>query len=318
MLNRGDATGGRMPEEFEGDLAEAVFWGANLSGACFRDVNLTDAKISHAWLVNVDIDALVDKVVINGVDVTAYVNERDPWYPLRAMLRPIDPEGMRAAWAALEDEWAKTITRAQALPEDMLHESVNDEWSFVQTLRHLVFAMDKWFTAPILGAGFHPIGLPNTGSVDFPWPGLDDNLTPSVSEALAVRADRATRFRSYLATVAATDLTRPVDVLENGTNPPQECIYTVFEEEFWHNRYARRDQALGERLSLVAAGLGGERELAVDALDVQFQVHGTTLAPLLMPCQVILCQRGAIRPGTWHNAGRPTSNRCRPRGETAR
>ncbi len=84
-----------MPEEFEGDLAGAVFWGADLSGARFRDVNLTDAKISHAWLVNVDIDALVDNVVINGVDVTAYVNERDPWYPLRAMLRPSVPEDMR-------------------------------------------------------------------------------------------------------------------------------------------------------------------------------------------------------------------------------
>lgn len=50
----------------------------------------------------------------------------------------------------------------------MLHESVNEEWSFVQTLRHLVFAMDKWFTAPILGDRFHPIGLPNTGSVAGP------------------------------------------------------------------------------------------------------------------------------------------------------
>ena len=58
-----------MPEEFEGDLAGAVFWGADLSGARFRDVNLTDATISHV-AVNVDIDALVDKVVINGVDVT--------------------------------------------------------------------------------------------------------------------------------------------------------------------------------------------------------------------------------------------------------
>ena len=56
------------------------------SGARFRDVNLTDATISHAWLVNVEIEALVDTVVINGVDVTAYVNERDPWYPLRAMM----------------------------------------------------------------------------------------------------------------------------------------------------------------------------------------------------------------------------------------
>jgi DinB superfamily/Pentapeptide repeats (8 copies) len=232
-----------MPEEFEGDLAGAVFWGADLSGARFRDVNLTDAKISHAWLVNVDIDALVDNVVINGVDVTTYVNERDPWYPLRAMLRPSTPEDMRATWAALEDAWAKTITLAKALPDDALHQPVNDEWSFVQTLRHLVFAMDKWFTAPILDERFHPIGLPNTGSADFPWPDLDYGVTPSVEDALAVRSDQARKFRDYLATVAATEFARSVDVLENGANPVQECIYTVFEEEFWHNRYAQRDLA---------------------------------------------------------------------------
>ena len=101
--------------------------------------------------------------------------------------------------------------------------------------------MDKWFTAPILGEAFHPIGLPNSGSVDFPWPGLDYDLTPSVAEALAVRADRAKRFRDYLASITPSDFARPVDVLENGTNPVQECLYTVFEEEFWHNRYARRD-----------------------------------------------------------------------------
>ena len=140
-------------------------------------------------------------------------------------------------------EWAKTLTLAKALPEDALHESVNGEWSFVQTLRHLVFAMDKWFTAPILGEGFDPIGLPNTGSVGFPWPALDYDLTPSVSDALAVRAERATRFGDYLESVATTDFTRPIEVLENGTNPLQECLYTVLEEEFWHNRYARRDLA---------------------------------------------------------------------------
>jgi hypothetical protein len=230
-----------VPQEFEGDLAGSVFWGADLSGARFRDVNLTDVKISHAWFVNVDIDALVDRVVINGVDVTDYVNERDPWYPLRGMLRPSDPDGMRAAWAALEEEWARTTARALALPEEMLHESVNGEWSFVQTLRHLVFAMDKWFTVPILGDGFHPMGLPNSGSIDFPWPGLDPDLAPTASEALAVRAERVARFHDYLASVSTADFARPIDVLENGVNPLQECLHTVFEEEFWHNRYALRD-----------------------------------------------------------------------------
>ena len=230
-----------MPEEFEGDLAEAVFWGADLRGARFRDVDLTDTKITHAWVVNVEIDALIDNLVINGVDVTAYVNERDPWYPLRAMLRPPDPEGMRAARAALEEVWAATIARARGLPEDTLHERVDEEWSFVETLRHLVFAVDKWFTAPILGEGFHPMGLPNSGSVEFPWPGLDQDAAPTLAEALEVRADRASRLRDYLATITAADLAREVEVLENGTAPVQECMYTVFEEEFWHNRYAQRD-----------------------------------------------------------------------------
>jgi hypothetical protein len=232
-----------MPEEFEGDLAGSVFWGADLSGATFRDVNLTDAKVSHAWLVNVNVDAHVDNVVINGVDITAYVNERDPWYPLRAMLRPSDPEAMRATWSLLETEWATLITRVKALGEAAAHESVNGEWSFVQTLRHLVFAIDKWFTAPVLGAGFDPIGLPNSGSVGFAWPGLQYDVTPSMADALAVRADRSRRFRAYLSTVTAADFPTSVDVLENGPRPVQECLYTVFEEEFWHLRYAHRDLA---------------------------------------------------------------------------
>jgi hypothetical protein len=231
-------------ESFEGrDLAEAVFWGVDLSGAHFRDVNLTNVTINGAWLVNVDIDALIDHVTINGVDVTAYVNERDPWYPLRAMLRPPDPDGMCTAWAALEDLWTTTIARAREFPERRLHESVNGEWSFVETLRHLVFAMDKWFTAPILGEDFQPIGLPNSGSADFPWPGLDRGAAPTLAEALEVRAGRATRLRDYLAAVTPSELTKNVEVLENGTNPVQECLYTVFEEEFAHNRYASRDLA---------------------------------------------------------------------------
>ena len=191
--------GAAMPEEFEGDLAGAVFWGADLSGARFRDVNLTDVRISHAWLVNVDIDALIDRVVINGVDVTTFVNERDAWYPLRSMLRPSTPEGMRAAWAALEAEWAKTIARAQALPEAKLHESVNGEWTFVQTLRHLVFAMDKWFTVPIGGQPSRRSGCRTPGPSTSRGP-VSIRVWRRLSRRRSrARADRAGRLRDYLA-----------------------------------------------------------------------------------------------------------------------
>lgn len=232
-----------MPDEFEGDLAGAVFWGADLTGARMRDVNLSDVTISHAWLVHVDIDAFVDGVVINGVDVTQYVNERDPWHPLRAMIRAADRAGMRDAWVALEDAWATTVALARTLSDDQLHEPVDGEWSFVKTLRHLVFVVDKWFTVPVGAGRFDPIGVPNTGSIDFPWPGIDAGLAPSIDEVLAVRADRAALVRGYLASLAAADLERRVDVLENGMHQVRECIWTVFEEAFWHNRYARRDLA---------------------------------------------------------------------------
>ena len=217
------------------------FWGEDLTGALFRDVNLTDATITHAWLVNVQIDALVDRLVINGVDVTAFVNERDPWYPLRAMLRPTSPADMRTAWSALDAEWNTAIDMVRARSEAAAHAQLNGEFSFVQTLRHLVFADDKWFTVPVLGEPFHPSGLPNTGSLDFPFPGLDHTASPTFADALAVFDDRRTKVRAFLDTITEADFDRPVDVLENGEHPLQECIYTLLEEGFWHLRYALRD-----------------------------------------------------------------------------
>jgi hypothetical protein len=242
-----------MPQEFEGDLAGAEFWGADLQGATFRDVNLTGVRISHAWMVDVDVDALVERLVVNGVDVTDFVNERDPWYPLRSWIRPpADPQAARDAWAALEAAWSDTMTVAATLPEDALHQSVNGEWSFVQTLRHLVLAMDKWFTVPVLGGSFTSIGLVHTGSTadSASLPGVDPTADPTLAEALAVRAEQAARLRAHLASLDPAELDRTVDVPDAFTCPVRECLFTVFEEEFWHNRYARRDLGL-----LGAAGL---------------------------------------------------------------
>ena len=230
-----------MSKEFEGDLGDAVFWGADLRGARFRDVNLSDVVISHAWLVDVEIDAFIDRVVVDGVDVTAFVNEQDRWYPLRSVLGASDPETMRAGWVALRDAWTATLGRARRLPDEALQLSVDGEWSFVQTLRHLVFAMDKWFTAPILGGRFHPFGLPNGGSIEFAWPDLERDAAPSLADVLAARAEQAAQLGDHLAAITDEDLTRTVDVLENGSHPVRDCISTVFEEEFWHLRYADRD-----------------------------------------------------------------------------
>jgi hypothetical protein len=231
-----------MAEEFEfRDLSDAVFWGVDLQRATFRDVDLKGARISHTRMVDVVIDAEIDRLVVNGVDVTDYVNERDEWFPLRSHLHPTIPERMREGWQMFVAAWNGTIERAQALPDAQRHARSHGEWSFVETIRHLVFGTDKWFTVPILDGAFDPIGLPNSGSADFGWPGLDAAADPSFEDAVAAWRERAGLLGDYLEDVAAPALMVEVDVLENGRTAVHDCIGVVFEEHFQHLRYARRD-----------------------------------------------------------------------------
>jgi hypothetical protein len=156
-------------------------------------------------------------------------------------LEPREPEGLRASWRAISAHWDGMIQRAEQLPASTLHASVHGEFSFVQTLRHLVFAIDKWFTVPILGGAFSPMGLPNTGSLDFPFPGLDLDASPSFGEVLSVRRDRASKFSAYLADLDPATLDESREVYENGSEPLLVCLHTVLEEEHAHLGYATRD-----------------------------------------------------------------------------
>ena len=104
-----------------------------------------------------------------------------------------------------------------------------------------VDATGKWFTVPILGRTFHPIGMPNSGSVDFGWPGIDATATPTFDDATAAWRERSRQLRQYIDDVEPAALTATVDVLENGTTPVLDCIGVVFEEHFEHLRYALRD-----------------------------------------------------------------------------
>src|SRR5215472_7704002 len=127
------------------DLAGSRFEQVDLAGARFRNVDLTGAVIRGALLVNVEIDGLLQDVTVNGVDVVPLVEaELDRRYPDRAKMRPADADGFRQAWDILERLWQQTVARARGMPPDLLHERVDDEWSFIETLRHLVFATDAW------------------------------------------------------------------------------------------------------------------------------------------------------------------------------
>lgn len=75
---------------------------------------------------------------------------------------------------------------------------VNDEWSFAQTLRHLVMATDVWLRGAILEIEqpYHPIGQPNA---DYETDGYDlsvfSMVAPSYDDVLEVRAGRVAMVR---------------------------------------------------------------------------------------------------------------------------
>ena len=147
------------------DLQGARFVGCDLSGAVMRGVEVSGADIDAPWLL----EGGEHSLLVNGVDVAPYVeSELNRRFPGRAARRAPDPEGLRHAWDALQSTWAGTLERAAAMPDGTVDVSVDGEWSFAQTLRHLVLATDMWLGRAILEneQPFHPLGLAYTGAED--------------------------------------------------------------------------------------------------------------------------------------------------------
>ncbi|MDN4174047.1 DinB family protein [Nocardioides sp. SOB77] len=228
----------------DADLRGARFVRTDLSGAVMRGVDVQGADVDAPWLGE---DG--GSLLVNGVDVAPLVEaELDRRFPGRSLRRATDPDGLRAAWAAVEETWARTVARAESLPPGSVEESVDGEWSFAQTLRHLVMATDTWLRRGILGLGFaeaqHPLGVPNAEYAD---DGHDTSLfttrTPSWAEVLEARAGRVAMVRDLLATVTADDLRVP---RRHPWGPGTEvstlrCLHVVLNEEWEHHRYAVRD-----------------------------------------------------------------------------
>ena len=155
------------------DLTGSVFERADLSGSRFEGVSLDRATVRHSSLrqvamrgveiVDSTIDGEVWGLVVNGVDVGPLVEaELDRRDHDRPKFRPTTADGFREAWDINERRWAATVERARRLDPERLHESVDGEWSFIQTLRHLAFASESWVDRCIVGTPhpWHPLSLP--------------------------------------------------------------------------------------------------------------------------------------------------------------
>ena len=189
------------------DLTGAQFRAVDLSHARLRGVNMTGVVMRGVELVDARIDGDIHDLVVNGVDVAPLVDaELDRRYPDRAKMHPTDPVGFREAWDIVERLWDGTVARARGVAPELLHESVDGEWSFIETLRHLVFATDAWVRRTILGD-------PCPGDpLDLPWDEMPD--TPGIPR------DRRTASRCGSVSSSSSTRSGTTGTSPSGTSTP--------------------------------------------------------------------------------------------------
>ncbi len=234
------------------DLTGAQLRSVDFTGALIRGAGFTGARIIDVEFTDVEIDGDVRNVTVNGVDIAPLVEaELDRRMPDRVKMRPEDADGFREAWQILERLWGETIARARTFPEASLNVRVNDEWSFVQTLRHLNFACAAWVNRAILGdpSPYHPLDLPFEDARDLDGVTWDVAARPSLDEVLEIRRTRDATVREVLATLTDEELSH--EVTRSGKGWPKvenftirRCLRVILNEEWEHRRYAERDLTL--------------------------------------------------------------------------
>jgi hypothetical protein len=234
------------------DLQGAELVDVNLHGARFVGVDLSDAVMRGVDVQGADIDApwLSEEgasLRVNGVEVAPLVEaELNRRFPGRAERRAETPEALRAAWSRVEEAWAATFARVAGMPDGTIDASVDGEWSFAQTLRHLVMATDTWLGKAVLQreTPYHPFGLPNA---EYATDGYDTSVfttrVPSYAEVLEARDDRVAMVRDYLAAVTpeVLDESRAAAWDPDHRMSVRECLHVVLNEEWEHHRFAVRD-----------------------------------------------------------------------------
>lgn len=238
------------------DLTGARFSMVNLTGATFRSVGFHGVVMRDVEFSGTTIEGEIEGLVINGVDVGPLVNaELDRRYPERPLFRPTTADGFREAWVVNERLWSATVDRARRLPAERLHESVDEEWSFIQTLRHLAFASESWVGRAVLGdpSPWHPMSLPWDQMAPRPGVPHDRDARPTLDDVLALRLAAMTLVRGVVdgltderLDVVGDPLVGPGWPDEGDTFTARACLRVVLNEEWWHRRYAERDLSVLE------------------------------------------------------------------------
>jgi hypothetical protein len=258
LVHKNDA----MAEENRDTASAGTFRGVqftetDFTGATFRACDLRNLKVVDSMLVDVNVSGVIGNFVVNDVDVTAYVElELQRRHPERAQLLEMHTaEDFRAMWDTVERLWSEAVARARRLPEPVRHERVDDEWSFVETVRHLVFATDAWASRTVLDdpMPYDRLGYTHTSypPADAAQIGVDLDARPSFDEVMVVRADRMAVVRRIVDGLTDDELERlctrsPAPGYPDEPRTVRDCLQVVMGEECEHYRYAMRDLAVLE------------------------------------------------------------------------
>ena len=232
------------------DLGGVRLRAVDLTDADFRGVDMTRVMMRGVELHDVAISGDIENLTINGVDIGPLVEaELDRRYPLRPKMRPTDPAGFREAWDILERLWNETVEHARRLQPELLHESVNDEWSFIETLRHLAFATDSWIRRAILGdpSPWDALDLPWDEMPDTPGVPRDRDVRPSLDVVLELRRSRMSTVRQVIDGLTEASLDADTVAVEgpgwpeNRAYPVRQCLLVILNEEWVHRLFAERD-----------------------------------------------------------------------------
>ena len=154
----------------------------------------------------------------------------------------------------IEGIWSGTVARAKRMPELVLHEQVDGEWSFVQTQRHLVLATDCWLGRMVKGLAhpYHPWGIGGPWLTSPGRWGLDPDADPALAQVLDLRRERMGQVREVIAGATPTELERNCVPPDSPGHPRKEhtvlqCLHVILKEEWQHHRYAVRDLDVLER-----------------------------------------------------------------------
>ena len=210
---------------------------------------MVGARIIGSVLIDVEIDAYVKNLTVNGVDVVPLVEaELDRLHPERVALRPTDVAGAIAALDVVDAFWEPTLARVRGPARG----------AAARAGRRRV--VDRGDPAPPAlrvrrvvrpGGPRRGIAVPPArpaGVVHAPRVRAGRRICGrDLEDVLAARQARQDQVREHLATLDDDGLRRPVPTHGIGGFPPEEerstldCLRVILNEEWAHHRFAVRD-----------------------------------------------------------------------------